>query len=294
MKENLTNQWVQAINASDCLPSQKPELIGRGRIQVIKQDDGSIIYAVAPGIEGLHDSDAWIESNNALLTPTLSKTFGVDPHRVSVVWDHTLDYFPVAKERRIKVLQTQSRIPTVAIGKYTWESFKVEQSNTKAVAEIKRISDVPNAPSSCFICGAVGLGKTHIAVAIANQWVRQLKSVRYYQVGLMLDNLRAGYNKQNDESINPDSYAALMSDIQSCQLLILDDLGVQKNSVWAVEKLDTLIDYRYINQLPLIVTSNLSLSDIKVMSNRIASRLSDGIQVTLKGISPRGSRHNAQ
>lgn len=66
-------------------------------------------------------------------------------------------------------------------------------------------------------------------------------------------------------------------------LLILDDLGTEKLTDWAAEKLDTLIDHRYIKGLPLVVTTNVPAAQL---SPRIASRLQDrrlGKVVTLSG-----------
>ena len=53
-------------------------------------------------------------------------------------------------------------------------------------------------------------------------------------------------------------------------LLVLDDLGAGKATGWAVEKLEIIIDYRYINGLPLVVTANIPIDNF---SFRIASRL---------------------
>jgi hypothetical protein len=67
------------------------------------------------------------------------------------------------------------------------------------------------------------------------------------------------------------------------KLLILDDLGTEKLTDWAAEKLDTLIDHRYIKGLPLVVTTNVPAAQL---SPRIASRLQDrrlGRVVTLSG-----------
>jgi DNA replication protein DnaC len=67
------------------------------------------------------------------------------------------------------------------------------------------------------------------------------------------------------------------NEIRNASLLILDDFGTQNATGWAQEKLFQIINYRYINKLPLVVTTNLSLDEIDA---RMRSRLSDPELVT--------------
>ena len=61
-----------------------------------------------------------------------------------------------------------------------------------------------------------------------------------------------------------------------CDLLLIDDLGAQKNSEWSREVLYLLIDRRYRDVRPTIVTSNLTLDQIsELIDDRIASRLAE-------------------
>jgi DNA replication protein DnaC len=55
-------------------------------------------------------------------------------------------------------------------------------------------------------------------------------------------------------------------------LLILDDLGVQNSTPWAKEKLDQLLNHRYIHELPTVITMSTSLSEL---DERIRTRLSN-------------------
>lgn len=111
----------------------------------------------------------------------------------------------------------------------------------------------------------VDRGKTHLAIAICRKWLERSKPARYVYVPTMLDELRRGYNREGDESFD-----SQMEFLMTVSLLVLDDLGAQSSTPWAVEKLETIIDYRYINGLPLVVTCNMPVDDF---SFRIASRL---------------------
>lgn len=99
-------------------------------------------------------------------------------------------------------------------------------------------------------------GKTHLAIAICRHWLATGRVARYVHVPLLLDELREGFG--NEER----SFEERFNHFKNVHLLVMDDLGVQAPKPWANERLQTLIDYRYINQLPLVVTVNKSLSEL--------------------------------
>lgn len=110
----------------------------------------------------------------------------------------------------------------------------------------------------------VDRGKTHLAIAICRRWLARGKPARYAYVPLLLDELRLGFESR-DESYN-ERYQFFMK----VPLLVLDDLGVESSTPWVQEKLDTIIDYRAVHGLSLVVTTNKPMDELPV---RIASRL---------------------
>ena len=113
----------------------------------------------------------------------------------------------------------------------------------------------------------VDRGKTHLAVAICRERIVRGEAAKYTYVPLLLDELRAGFND--------DSYRVRMQQFLDVPLLVLDDLGMtRKPSDWAMEKLNTIIDYRYINGKELVVTMNCPINAIPGDDEgRIGSRL---------------------
>ncbi|MEK6256156.1 MAG: ATP-binding protein [Chloroflexota bacterium] len=122
-----------------------------------------------------------------------------------------------------------------------------------------------------FLQGHYGTGKTHLAAAIANLAVELNIATIFITVPDLLDTLRYTYQ------IPGESFQERFEEVRKVDLLILDDFGTQNATSWAQEKLFQIINYRYINQLPLVVTTNLSLKEIE---GRIRSRLQDPEIVT--------------
>jgi len=120
-----------------------------------------------------------------------------------------------------------------------------------------------------ILLGEVECGKTHLAIAICRKWLERGKPARYVFVPIMLDELRSGYDREGAES-----YEAKLNLLFRVDLLVLDDLGTQTPTPWAMEKLMMIIDYRSINGLPLVVTTNKSLTELPGDDeHRIGSRL---------------------
>jgi len=100
---------------------------------------------------------------------------------------------------------------------------------------------------------------------VARRWLDRGHSARYIVVPELLDELRRAYDPQSGIS-----YDLQFDFYKNVGLLILDDLGMDSPTRWAQEKLDMLVDWRYVHKLSLLVTTNLEMYEL---SPRIASRL---------------------
>ena len=119
--------------------------------------------------------------------------------------------------------------------------------------------------------GHYGCGKTHLAAAVANSAVDLGIPTLFLTVPDLLDSLRFSYQ-------DPDStFEERFDDIRRSPMLIMDDFGTENATPWAQEKLFQILNYRYINNLPLMVTTNLDLNQLE---GRIRSRLQDPELVT--------------
>jgi DNA replication protein DnaC len=119
--------------------------------------------------------------------------------------------------------------------------------------------------------GGYGCGKTHLAAAIANFAVSVGVPTLFITVPDLLDSLRFAYNSSET------SFEQRFDEIRRAEFLVLDDFGTQNATEWAQEKLFQIVNFRYINRLPMVITTNLLDQDIE---ERINSRLNDPELVT--------------
>jgi len=114
--------------------------------------------------------------------------------------------------------------------------------------------------------GGYGCGKTHLAAAIANFAVGMGVPTLFLTVPDLLDLLRFSFDAEDV------TFEQRFEQIRTAALLVLDDFGTQSATPWAQEKLFQIINNRYINRLPLVVTTNIPLDELEP---RIRSRLTD-------------------
>jgi len=118
-----------------------------------------------------------------------------------------------------------------------------------------------------LLSGPVGVGKTHLAVAIGKHAAQANVEVLFTVVPDLLDHLRSSFDPRAETA-----YDARFMAVKDSQLLILDDLGTESATPWAREKLFQIINHRYTEQLPTVITTNIDMNKI---DERIQSRIQD-------------------
>lgn len=182
---------------------------------------------------------------------------------------------------RIELLAKLSNLPSASRSLKRLINW-VKRPGVGDITEVEHFAQGEMRHHFLTLIGGVGLGKTHLARAIAWDWIEGGRTAAYFQVEDLLDRLRAGYRMQ--EMNRESDYERLLNFVLRCPLLVLDDLGVEKETEWSMAKLDQIIDHRYAFGLPTVFATNLALSKLP---ERIADRLSEGVIVHLKGKSYR-------
>jgi DNA replication protein DnaC len=176
------------------------------------------------------------------------------------------------QSKRMASLRSVSNLES--LGRYTFDSFSPEghglsperrRNLSLAYQSAKAYARHPE--GWLLLIGGYGCGKTHLAAAIANEALDRGVTPLFVTVPDLLDHLRATFAPSS-----PEGYSERFQRVRSSRLLILDDLGTENASPWALEKLFQILNYRYMSRLPTVITTNQELERI---DPRLRSRLSD-------------------
>lgn len=119
-----------------------------------------------------------------------------------------------------------------------------------------------------LLFGNVGTGKSFFAGCIANALLDQEVPVLMTNFPTILNRLTGMFSEDRAEFI-----AAL----SEYDLLIIDDLGVERSTDYAMEQIFFIIDSRYRSRKPMIITTNLKLSELKNPPDLAHARIYDRI-----------------
>lgn len=119
-----------------------------------------------------------------------------------------------------------------------------------------------------LLWGNVGTGKTFFAGCIANALLDKGISVLMTNFSRILNTLTGMYSEDRNKFIDG---------FHKYELLIIDDLGIERNSEFALEQVFHVIDSRYRSKLPLIVTTNLTLDEMKYAKDLAHFRIYDRV-----------------
>ena len=114
--------------------------------------------------------------------------------------------------------------------------------------------------------GGVGTGKTYIACMIANALIDKGYPVLVTNFARILSTLQGTFDKQE-----------YLDSLNKFKLLIIDDLGIERDTGYAKEQVFNIIDSRYRAGLPMIITTNLTMQKLATESELADKRVYDRI-----------------
>lgn len=130
-------------------------------------------------------------------------------------------------------------------------------------------SEFDHSFDNLFLYGSTGTGKTFLTHCIARELIDTSHSVLYLTAASLLDIFQ---NRALDrEDLSESAYEHILD----CDLLIIDDLGTERSTAFTVSQLFVCFNERILRKKSTIVSTNLSLDDIKSRyTERIFSRIS--------------------
>ncbi len=119
-----------------------------------------------------------------------------------------------------------------------------------------------------FYSATKGSGKTRLAVSLGNALINKCGVIVKYTTTIrLLNEIRETFDNREGRT-----QAELIADTVASQVLILDDIGVEKPTPWAEEILYTILNERMISKKITVFTSNLSANELR-LDERIRDRV---------------------
>lgn len=186
------------------------------------------------------------------------------------------------EEERKRVVQTEKdmayteklRRASLMDGKFersTFENFKPNKFNARNLKLCKRYATafdlMMEKNQGLILWGDVGTGKSYAAACIANYLLDRKTPVVMTSFVRILSAIQKGRDQEEH----------IISRLNKAKLVIFDDLGAERDTSFGVEKVYSIVDERYQKQLPMILTTNLTLSQMKQETDIRFSRIYDRI-----------------
>jgi len=159
--------------------------------------------------------------------------------------------FDVSKKSFLKLSGIPSRYKNCSFSNFKPES----ESQLLALKKCREFASLyPFVEKGLVLSGSPGIGKTHLAVSTLKSIIHD-KGLK----GIFVDFRNFLIDIKSTFETN-ESGSELLEKVVSSPLLILDDVGAERVTDWAKDMLSTIINYRYTNNLPTIITTNLSFN----------------------------------
>ena len=172
--------------------------------------------------------------------------------------------------RRIERLKVAS-LMDAKLKSATLKKKKKKEDNQKLYTIVKNYVDnfetFYKSNRGLLFWGTVGTGKSYAAACIANELLNRKTPVVMTSFVKVLQVIQD----------NTENETEFVNRLCAARLLIIDDLGTERNTDYALEKVYNVIDSRYRTGKPLILTTNLNLQDMQMTQDIRYQRIYDRI-----------------
>ena len=165
------------------------------------------------------------------------------------------------KQRRLERLKEYSLMDK-KFENCTFKNWKIDQENQKWYEFGKKYCSswqkMKENNVGMLLWGVPGTGKTYLTSCIANELLSNFTPVIAISSIGLLNRIKETY-----KTYGQDGEVEIINSLKNASLLILDDLGAENGTEWAKSKLYEIIDSRYRDGKPLIVTTNLTPQQLR-------------------------------
>ena len=172
----------------------------------------------------------------------------------------------VERQKKVEKLFSECKLGE-RFKRRTFETYEVIEKNKKVFEKAQRycekFDELRINGVGLMFTGSFGTGKTHLAAAITNRLIHKGIPVIFGSLTSLLSKFKDSYQGEIKQS-----ESAIIDLYSNVDLLIIDDLGKEKISDWVLGKLFEIINNRYENDRPVVITSNYSLDELK---NRLST-----------------------
>ena len=152
---------------------------------------------------------------------------------------------------------------------YTFDRCDASQENTVyAKRYVEHFSEMLQTGQGLLFWGNVGTGKTFLAGCIANALLEQKIPVLMTSFPKILNALGGLYSSERN---------AYLTSLNRYTLLVIDDMGIERESQYTIETIYTVIDECYKSKKPFIITTNIQLEILKTPQDLEHARIYDRI-----------------
>jgi DNA replication protein DnaC len=160
------------------------------------------------------------------------------------------------KERKIAEMKITA-FPKEERGKMEKYTFANDDMSNERITQamqnyVDNFAELKKQGKGLLLYGTCGTGKTYAACEIANALIEKGYTVKVTNFSRVLNDLQGTFEKQE-----------YIDGFSRYNLLVIDDLGIERNTEYAKEQVYNIIDSRYRAGLPMIITTNLTIDKIK-------------------------------
>lgn len=193
------------------------------------------------------------------------------------------------KRDRMQYLDSMRRtgFPDAEMREWTFDKSDHTDPKTENIARkyVANFNTMREQGTGLLLCGQVGTGKSFLAACIANELISQ-------GTPCLMTNFSRIISRVSEKFGGDQKY---LDDLNRFDLLVIDDLGAERDSEFTWEKVMNVIDARYRAGLPIIITTNLMPKEIydpsDIRRQRVFSRLKEMcVCLEVKGADRRGKK----